>query len=532
MTKVRILIVDDHIENIDALSRLIEGEEVEIFSAVNADGALELVSKHEFGLALLDVQMPNITGFELAKIVRGVKRFKTLPIIFVTAHQESSAVLFEGYQSGAVDLLFKPLNPNIVRAKVKIFVELAQQKMLLQLQVRELERLRVQADSANFAKSQFLANMSHEIRTPLAAVIGFADLLTRDQITREEKEECSSAVKRNGVLLMRLVDDILDLSKIEANKLEPEQTIFDLNELLSDVNTTMSFRAQENGVQLKLQQPSFEKEKFISDSVRIKQALLNIIGNAIKFSPGGSVQVNFSLKPQLIKNSEGAEFQTLFIEVMDTGVGLSAEQIEKLFRPFSQADESTKRQFGGSGLGLVISREIARALGGDIRLASSEIGKGSIFEIEFLLKRADEITLSTEKINKRLPDTATFSVAFLKGRKILAVDDSPDNLKLLSHYLKNSEVQMTFAENGMQAISEVENNKFDLILMDVQMPGMDGHETTAEIRRLNFKNPIIALTAHALKSEHEKCREAGCDDVLTKPVSQVKLLEKIHSFLN
>jgi signal transduction histidine kinase/ActR/RegA family two-component response regulator len=473
--------------------------------------------------------MPETTGFELADIIRSVKKFKALPIIFLTAQQEDSSLIFKGYQSGAVDLLFKPLDPNIVRAKVQMFVELAEQRALLQTQVAELERLRVDAESANLAKSQFLANMSHEIRTPLAAVMGFAEIITRGRSSREEMEVCSSAVKRNGDLLMRLIDDILDLSKIEANKLELQSIPFNLDELLHDVESTMSFRANENGVTLDFHFPEECKRQYISDPVRIKQVLLNVIGNAIKFTPQGLVKVDVQLENDSTHRIDRRIVDRLSISVTDEGIGLSSQQVEKLFHPFAQADASTKRQFGGSGLGLYISRQIARATGGDIRLTKAKLGEGSTFAIDLVLQRSDE----AEKVSnvQPTPSVPLTGKNYFKGRQILAVDDSPDNLTLIDVFLEDSGASITFAENGMKAIAEARKNDFDLILMDVQMPGMDGHETTEEIRRMNFKKPIVALTAHALRTEHDKCRQAGCDSVLTKPISRDKLVEHLRRYL-
>jgi signal transduction histidine kinase/BarA-like signal transduction histidine kinase len=529
-SKIKILVVDDYKENIEALVHLIHREDIETHSATNAEEALELITKHDFGLALLDVQMPDTTGFELAAIIRGVKKFKALPIIFVTAHQEDSSFIFQGYQTGAVDLLFKPLDPNMVRAKVQMFVELAQQRNVLQSQVQELEQLRVEANAANLAKSQFLANMSHEIRTPLAAVMGFAELIANGVASEEERKECAAAVKRNSHLLMRLIDDILDLSKIEANKLELERTIFDLGDLLRDVESTMSFRARENGVTLKFTLPIEQNSYYAADSVRIKQALLNIIGNAIKFSPqGGNVTVTAGIKAE--DSSKEDHVERLVIAVTDEGIGLTRDQSERLFKPFTQADTSTKRRFGGSGLGLTISREIARATGGDVRLISSESGKGSCFEVEFLIERSTIPKNSKTLILNNEFEFQTDNKNSLKGRQILAVDDSPDNLALISLFLKDSGAEITFAENGFKAIAEAAKKNFDLILMDVQMPGMDGHEATSQIRSLNFKNPIIALTAHALRSEHDKCKESGCDSVLTKPISRTKLMKELKTYL-
>jgi signal transduction histidine kinase len=442
----------------------------------------------------------------------------------VTAHQEDRNVAFEGYNTGAVDLLFKPLDPYVVRTKVRVFVELNQQRTLLQEHVREHERLRVEAEAANIAKSQFLANMSHEIRTPLAAVMGFAEMIAGGEQKETEKESCMAAIKRNGELLLRLIDDILDLSKIEANRIELEKTELNLQEIFNEIDATLSFKAHEKGVALQIHRPDDAHLNYRSDTTRIKQILLNVIGNAIKFTPKGTIEVRVVVEPGEARTGSAA-IDTVLITVHDEGVGLTRDQAERLFQPFGQADPSTRRHFGGSGLGLVISRQLARNLGGDIRLLDSQPGQGSIFEIRFSLERAAAKTLK--------PKSASVAGAKIdfSGKRILAVDDSVDNLTLIEMFLRGTRADLTFAGNGKQAIDSARNKKFDLVLMDIQMPGMDGHEATEEFRRMGLKIPIIALTAHATKSERERCRQSGCDEVLTKPITRSGLIEGISSYL-
>ena len=523
ISKTKILIVDDYRENIEALANLIEADNVEIHSTTHPEAALELLTHHDFGLALLDVQMPIMNGFELAKLIRGVKRFRQIPIIFVTAHQQDSTVIFQGYETGAVDLLFKPLDPQVVRSKVRVFVEMHQQKQLLQSHVRELERLRIEADAANIAKSQFLANMSHEIRTPLAAVLGFADLVAKDDLTDQERVECLSSISRNGDLLLRLIDDILDLSKIEANRLELEKTPYCLKEILSDVESTLSFKAADKDVSLSFNIPQ-ENTNYLLDPLRVKQVLLNIVGNAIKFTPKGRVTVEVQLKRIDDKRD------LMHVLVKDEGVGMNEAQVHRLFQPFGQADASTKRKFGGTGLGLVISRQIALAMQGDIRLVSSLPSVGSVFEITIPLDRlTNQDVQSSAKKQKSLQ--AIDVKLDLSKKRILAVDDSKDNLVLLEMFLRSTGVSLTFAGNGQQAVEEVQKNKYDMILMDIQMPNMDGREATQIIRRYGYQSPIVALTAHATRLEHEKCLDSGCDDVMVKPVAKSNLIALLNKYL-
>jgi CheY-like chemotaxis protein len=492
--KTKILIVDDYAENIHALSELIASDDIEILTAPSGDAALDLLYTNEVDLAMLDVQMPGMTGFELARLVRGVRKYRHLPIIFVTAQQQDRSVIFEGYETGAVDLLFKPLDPHVVRSKVRAFVEISQQRMRMRDHVDELERLKLQAESANLAKSE------------------------------AEKTQSFDAVRRNGQLLMRLIDDILDFSKIEAGKLEFENNQFDLCELFADVETSLAFRAKEKGISLVFSKKGERFTGYNSDPIRIKQIFLNVIGNAIKFTHKGEVTAELNVQ------SVSPQMDRVSLRVTDQGVGVSPDQAERLFRPFGQADASTRRQFGGSGLGLVISREIARAMGGELKLVHSQPGKGSTFEVTLNVERAIEGLLGVAKVTSD-PKVSGSKKSDLSGKEILIVDDAPDNLTLIELFLAETKARLSFANNGYEAIEKVTSKKFDLILMDIQMPGKDGHETTEEIRQMGFSKPIIALTAHAIKSEHLKCLDSGCNAVMSKPLDRAKLIDLISANL-
>lgn len=524
LEKTKILIVDDHKENILALSELIANPDLEILTAQRPEEALAHLLDHDFALALLDVQMPEITGFELAQLIRGVHKTRHLPVIFVTAQQQDQQIIFQGYESGAVDLLFKPLDPHIVRSKVRTFVELDKQNKLLKAKMEEVEVLRQKAEHANMAKSQFLANMSHEIRTPLASVLGFSDVLTQDELDEQERKDSVSAIRRNGELLLRLIDDILDLSKIEAHQLHFMRSDFVLGELLADVESTLSLKAKDKGIDLLFETSANLDQVYNSDFARVKQILLNVIGNAIKFTDKGSVTVH--LFQSRAKNSTEKTDRLIF-EVVDTGIGISAEQTQKLFQPFSQADLSTRKRFGGTGLGLIISRQLARSLRGDLKLISSEFGKGSFFEIsmEFDWGRSEE----TPKFDKKVESTG--KKLDLTGKKLLVVDDVSDNRLLIERYMQGTHAEILLASNGLEAIDIALKQAPDLILMDIQMPEMDGYETVRRIRSQGFKKPILALTAHAMKEEGEKCIEAGCTAVLTKPARRQDLMARISEVL-
>lgn len=521
MNKTKILLVDVSPQNIKALCEILSSTDVDIHSFTRLEDAIAILSNNDFGLAILDMQLPGIGDEERTKLIRSRQK-SHLPIIFVTDQQNNDSTILQGYENGAIDLLFRPLNPYIVRSKVRIFVELHQQRQQMLLNLKEVESLRVAAEAATLAKSQFLANMSHEIRTPLAAVMGFADLIAKGSVSPEEIDECANSIQRNGTLLMRLIDDILDLSKIEANKLEMEIRPNSLSQILDDIEMSLSLKAREKSLQLYFNKTAVGKQNYCFDPIRIKQILLNIIGNAIKFSSKGEVLVNTQIG--LAKNG----FDRITFTVRNEGVGFNEEQASRLFQPFGQADPSIKREYGGSGLGLVISRQLARAMGGDIIVLRSEVDVGTEIEVSVELERsqASAVLLQPEGLLK------SEGKKDLSHKKILIVDDARDNLVLLEMFLRGSKAELTLASNGLEACELCRHNTFDMILMDIQMPKMDGHEATRVIRSMGRSMPIIALTAHGTKNEHEKSRIAGFNESVTKPFSQENLLQVINTYLD
>ncbi|MGE3680818.1 MAG: response regulator [Bdellovibrionales bacterium] len=554
--KTKILLVDDLRENIVALRALVEPEGVEVFEALGADEALNLVFEHEFALALVDVHMPSMNGFELARLIRGVERSRHLPIIFVTAQDKGGNIEFEGYETGAVDLLFKPLDPHMVRSKVRVFAKLDHQSKMLQEQIRIASELREQAEAANVAKGRFLANMSHEIRTPLGAVLGFSELLASDGLSLEERQKLLATIQRNGDLLMRVIDDVLDLSKIEAQRFELTIGPFDLGEMLRDLDLTLGHRAREKGIGFRIEvEPGLAGATYRSDATRVKQVLLNVIGNAIKFTEEG--EVNVHVRRGILAGDSNPEDVRIEVVVQDTGVGMGADHKQNLFQPFSQGDASTSKRFGGTGLGLVISRQLAQLLGGNVTLEHSERGEGSEFRVSFRLQEVQprsETCARNEKMGSASagksrspapgPDARDSD---LSGRRILVVDDLIDNRELMELFLQNTGAVVHTAEGGEQALKIVgqapthaaaattDNGAAvvpDAILMDIQMPRMDGYATTRKLREHGYKGPIVALTAHAMQSEKSRCLESGCNMVLTKPVTRRDLLRSLSEVLD
>ena len=385
------------------------------------------------------------------------------------------------------------------------------------------------AEAANTAKTTFLANMSHEIRTPMGVIIGFCELLQYPDITAEEREDYLKRIIKNTKGLTRIIDDILDLAKVEAGKLEIEKMEFSLNNLLHEVIELFKDRAKEKNIYLHLQFETTVPKLIYSDPVRLRQILINLIGNAIKFTTDGGVTV----VAQWINEKKAKP--KLEIRVRDTGIGLSKSQVEKIFQPFIQADGSTSRLFGGTGLGLVISRRLAVALGGNIYIENSAEHAGCTFVITLF-----EVSKGRSSVNTRSLAGSTSLVDApspvkglrLKDLTILIAEDSKDNQTFLSRILTKNGASLEIANDGEEAIAKALQGSFDMVLMDVQMPRVNGLEATRALRKAGYQKPIIALTAHAMAEERIRTKEAGCNRHLTKPVNITELLATIENHMH
>ncbi len=516
-----ILIVDDIKENLVALKAILERDDVTIHQASSGKLALELLMKHDFCLALLDVQMPEMSGFELAAFMRGSKKTKNIPIIFVTANSKENDFSFKGYESGAVDFLIKPLDAHSVKSKVNIFIELYQQKNELTKTQEDLNHSKCEAERASAAKTQFLAHMSHEIRTPIGAILGFADLMKNPANTFEENRNYMVIVERNSQQLLRLINEILDLSKVESGQMTIENIEFSLSDMLADFISVKTLKAEEKGIEFRFNPTTLIPNLICSDPFRLRQILDNIVGNAIKFTEKGYVELEVSFANPILK-----------FTVSDTGLGISKVQESRLFQPFSQADASTTRKFGGTGLGLILSRRLAESLGGKLEFVSAQ-ASGSTFFAEIktdLLPQAKLVGKSELSTIRGGPIDFLDSRKVLNGLKVLLVEDSPDNQMLITLYLQREGAEVKSASNGEEGVKLALSENFDVILMDIQMPIMDGHEATKKLRSVNFTKPIVALTAHAMREEHDKCFKTGFTEFLTKPINRDKLIEVLSYY--
>ncbi|MGN7613248.1 response regulator [Magnetococcales bacterium HHB-1] len=721
LNRARILIVDDRKANRVALRKILARVSADVVEASSGIEALGLCLKQEFALILLDAQMPEMSGFEVAEYLRGASQTRAVPIIFVTAAYDDEEHKMRGYDAGAVDYIQKPIDNRILLSKTRVFLELYQQRKQLAHQTEILdsknhalrneikERFKIErdlghavkwrntrhkilktllkpsalepqlktvlkiifssslfdawrcggltlfdeeekqrllssgkdlssevicscqqvsedahfckqdavgqkiffstrkddykvpleslydyvhccvpifleeeplgfltfygydkkidkarpvlfgqkdeilrdmaktiaqiidrrrldealreakseAEKANEAKSRFLASMSHEIRTPLNGILGFSQLLADSKLSAQQKKHLQT-ILHSGKHLLTVIDDILDFSKIEAKHMVLEHIPFKLDQLLQKSLDIVRVTANEKGLKLSLDYEQDVPLTLIGDPNRLQQVLFNLLSNAVKFTHQGEVMVHVQFLEQHDKKSQ------LLFSVKDTGIGLTEESCQGLFKPFVQADSSTTRRYGGSGLGLAISAELVRLMNGDIQV-ESRIGKGSTF-----LVTAQFEVCSTEayaRFHKR--EVVVSGLENWQNAHILVAEDDHVNQLFITETLKTLTVSsVVVAKNGIEVLQALERESFDLILMDCQMPEMDGYDTTRKIRHLNIQArglgvalPVIALTANAQEQDREKCLAAGMNDFLTKPLDISALKKRLARWL-
>lgn len=410
--------------------------------------------------------------------------------------------------------------------------------LLVALLMRVLSQLRIKserAEEANRAKSDFLANMSHEIRTPMTSILGYADLLDEDETIDADpkrKREAVRTIRRNGEYLLTIINDILDVSKIEAGQMTVESIPTKPIEIVEELIQFVGPRAKGKGLSIESVYETPVPKSIQSDPVRLRQILMNLLGNAIKFTEMGGITIAIACD---------TDRGRMCFQVRDTGIGMTPKQRDAVasFKPFTQADASTTRKFGGSGLGLRISNALATMLGGGIEV-HSEIDKGSIFSASIATGTLAGITMVPPDQAKRLSEEGSVAQAQtsaapriatrpLLGLRILLAEDGPDNRRLISFHLKKAGAEITTCENGLEAAEAIEQagegQLPHLVLMDMQMPELDGYGATRRLRAAGYALPIIALTAHSMDGDRQKCLDAGCDDYLTKPIDKAKLIE-------
>ncbi|WP_298859247.1 response regulator [uncultured Gimesia sp.] len=519
----KILIVDDSDVVRSILSSALTQDDYQLFTAENGEEARQKVHELKPDIVLLDVEMPILDGFAVLKEIRANYKVDETAVIMVTSHLNETGIS-RAFEDGAFDYIPKPATNSEIKARVRNAIR------ALQL-LRDQKTLRREAEASNESKSAFLANMSHEIRTPMTAILGYTEILELEANIHKMPElfmDSLEIIKRNGGHLMELINDILDLSKIEANKIEIESIPCSPKKIVDEVMELVQVRAEAKGLKLEASYQFPLPVEIKSDPTRIRQILINLLGNAIKFTEVGTIR----LETRLLE-SPGQEPQIQFT-VIDQGIGMTETQMANLFRPFTQADSSTTRKYGGTGLGLTICKRLAEMLGGDITVSSEHnqgsqfsatVSSGSLENVEliqdFSAQNLQDVQAS-EQDKTEYPATTEKS---LEGLKILLAEDGPDNQRLISFILKKAGANVCLAENGevayQSALKSMEGGlEYDIILMDIQMPIMDGYEATKKIRELGYTSPIISLTANAMEGDRQKCIDAGCNDYLKKPVER------------
>ena len=455
------------------------------------------------------------------------------------AEQKDYSVRAEKYGEDELGRLVDAFNGMLERIERDADLEEQRRRLAAEVQRREVlyEKLRIEkekAEAAAVAKTRFLTNMSHELRTPLTAILGFTEILleTGDlNKAPQDRLEALQTIRRNGAHLLTVINDVLDLAKADAGRLRVESVRFQPAQVVADVLSMVRVRAIEKGVELESTYESDIPETMLGDPKRLKQILMNLLGNAIKFTARGSVRLGVRLLG--IDPEPRMQFR-----VSDTGIGIAPEQRERLFLPFEQADDSTARAFGGTGLGLAISKQLAELTGGTISV-DSQIGCGSTFTVDLPAGSLEGVRLiSSQDAQHECPaslnEGSDPSDLTQLSCRVLVAEDAPDNQRLIRTVLDSAGAHVEIVENGQLALERAieareDGEPFDVILMDMQMPVLDGYEATRMLRRQNYDGQIIALTAHAMAEEEQRCLDAGCDAYQTKPLHRRALLEAIHS---
>ena len=457
-----------------------------------------------------DIQPNGMSSAELVNIrineclVKGSNRFEWI-------HKDINGNEFW------VDVSLTKISYESKEAIFVVWRDIGEQKEL----EKDLKKAKENAELANKSKSEFLANMSHEIRTPMNAIIGFTELLN-EQLTEPKFKAYTKTIQSAGNSLLTLINDILDLSKIEAGKLQINKTIIDIHNLANEVTSVFMLGAQKKNIDLILNIDNSIPTALLIDEVRLRQVLFNIIGNAIKFTNHGFIKLSI----KAVNVDQHLSKLNLDISIEDSGIGIAQKELEKIFLEFEQTDGQDNRKYGGTGLGLSISKRLCEMMDGKIGVTSNE-GSGTIFTVSLYNIDISSIALQSSAVNKQLTDKD--NIVFLKS-KLLVVDDISDNRELIINIFEKSEIDIITAKDGIEAIAQFEKEKPDLILMDLRMPNMDGYQAAAEIKKISTV-PIIALTASVMKDECESSKHQNFDGILRKPVLKETLYDEISNFL-
>ncbi len=516
MNQPSVLVVDDEPDNYDVIEALLVDCPYDLHYAPSGVNAIDRLNIFKPDLILLDVMMPELDGIETCRIIKNHPVWKFTPTVIITA-LNSKEDLARCLEAGADDFVSKPVHRLELRARVNSMLRIKSQHDRLQVAIAEIQLAKDAAELSARAKSDFLAMMSHEIRTPINGVLGMTQLLSTTQLTPEQHKYVTTA-QISGEMLLSTIDDILDFSKIESGKLDLEERPLELQVLLQDIAALLSPKATAKNLTLTHHLAASVPKCIVSDVTRLRQILLNLVNNAIKFTSTGGVTISCVATTTPENDCE------IHFSVCDTGIGIAAEDIDRLFQPFTQANISTTREYGGTGLGLVICRRLIELMQGKIWI-ESELGRGATFHFTIRaaaidlhppqpLATTDSQPLATDrKLGETLP------------LKILIAEDNQINQELALAMFDRLGYTPEIVTNGLEAVAAVRTKAYDLLFLDLHMPKMDGIETTKYLVRewenfgLNYPRPkIIAMTANAMQGDREVCLEAGMDDYVSKPI--------------
>lgn len=545
--KADILVVDDTPENLKLLSAILAEAGYKVRPVTNGQRALEAVEMNPPDLILLDILMPGMDGYEVCRRLKESPKTREIPVIFLTALNDPASQV-KGFEVGAFDYITKPFDEPTVLARIANQLTIQKQKNELLAEIAYRQQLETQlryakdmAEEANRTKSVFIANMSHELRTPMNAILGFAELMKTDPNMRADYREYMEIIYESGQYLLSLINGILDLAKIESQKVNINWELFELNNLIEHLNKIFIFKAKKQKIKFLIESKTGLPECIKTDQQKLRQVLINLLGNAFKFTQKGQIILRLTALDAETKSFKAGQRQplqptdsesplTMLFEVIDTGPGIPAQDLSKIFQPFVQAEQGQKVE-EGTGLGLSISQKFVEILGGEL-IVHSVVNEGSCFQcyLPVMVPNDDPFfQKDKQKFSKNLtPARKSASEIY----RVLVVDDDPASRFLLGEFLRLLKVEVRLVENGVQAIATAASWQPHLIWMDLQMPMMDGYETTEKIRSLqsDFMPKIVAMTACLLPIE-AAANQLLFDDLVGKPINQKIVFDKMSQHL-